>query len=97
MKEFLSNAWVVSIASGIVVFIITNSFMIIQDKKHNKKQIFDANTMVLNHLRSYVVANELPQPEIIEALKHSISREYNVRYEELLTTKSVCEDLVKDI
>ena len=97
VKEFFSNAWVVSIVSGIIVFIITNAFIMFQDKKHNKKQVFDANVMILNHLRSYVVDNGLPQVEIIEALKYSIAREYNIRYEELLTTTSVCEDLTKDL
>ncbi len=97
MKDFLSNAWVISIVSGIIVFIITNAFILFQNRKQNNKQLYDANAMILNHLRSYVVDNGLPQIEIIEALKHSIAREYNVRYEELLTTKSVCEDLVKDI
>lgn len=97
MEKFLSNSWVVSIVSGIIVFVITSSFMVFQDKRHNKKKVYDANIMILNHLRSYVVDNELPEIEIINALKNSLAREYGVKYEELLSTKSVCEDLVKDI
>ena len=97
MEKFLSNSWVVSIISGIIVFIITSLFMGFQDKRHNKKKVSDANIMILNHLRSYVVDNGLPEIEIVDALKNSIAREYDVKYEELLSTKFVCEDLVKDI
>lgn len=53
--------------------------------------------MLLNHLRGYVVDNGFPQKEIINAIKASIAREYNVKYEELLSIKAVCEELVKDI
>ena len=97
MKDFFSNAWVISIISGILVFFITNAIIIFQDKRHQKKQIFDANTMLLNHLRGYVVDNGLPQKEIINAVRSSIAREYNVKYEDLLNTKLACEELVKDI
>lgn len=97
VKDFFSNAWVISIISGILVFFITNAIIIFQDKRHQKKEIFDANTMLLNHLRGYVVDNGLPQKEIINAVRSSIAREYNVKYEDLLNTKLVCEELVKDI
>lgn len=97
MKEFFSNAWVVSIISGIVVFFITNTIIMFQDKRHQKKQIYEANTMLLNHLRGYVVDNGFPQKEIINAVKSSVAREYNVKNEYLLSIKLVCEELVKDI
>lgn len=97
MKEFFSNAWVISIISGIFVFFITNFFIMVQNKKQNRKKIYEANTMILNHLRSYVVDNGLPDEEIIEAVKHSVTREYRIKYDDLLSTKSFCEELVADI
>lgn len=97
MEEFFSNAWVVSILSGIVVFFITNTIIMIQDKRYQKKRIYEANTMLLNHLRGYVVDNGFPPKEIINAVKSSVAREYNVKYENLLSIRSVCEELVKDI
>lgn len=39
VKEFFSNAWVISIVSGILVFLITNFIIIFQDKWHQKKYI----------------------------------------------------------
>lgn len=97
MKEILSNSWVISIISGILVFFVTNFFVIVRGKKESKRQIYDANTMVLNHLRGYVVDNGLPSEKIIEAVKNSIMREYNIKYSDLLSTKELCEELVKDI
>lgn len=97
MKYFFTNEWTISIISGILVFLITNTFINFQDKKHKRKQIFDANTMLLNHLRGYVVDNGIPPREIINAVKASIAREYNIKYDELLSIKSICEELVKDI
>lgn len=97
MKEFLSNSWVVSIISGIIVFVLTNIFIDIKNRSKYKKQIYDANIMILNHLRGYVVDNGLPKVEIIEAVKSSIAREYIVKSDDLLCVKSICEELVKDI
>lgn len=97
MKEFLSNSWVVSIISGILVFFITNSVIMLQNRRKHKKQINDANTMVLNRLRGYVVDNGLPQNEVINAVKTSTGREYNVKYNELLKTNEFCEELITDI
>ncbi len=97
MEKFLSNSWVVSIVSGIIVFILTNLFINIKNRRKYKKLIYDADIMILNHLRGYVVDNGLPKTEVIEAVKSSIAREYAVKCEELLSVKSICEDLVKDI
>lgn len=97
MKEFLSNSWVVSIISGILVFFVTNFFVILKSKRESRKQIYDANTMVLNHIRGYVVDNGLPSQIIIESVKKSIAREYNIKYNDLLSTKELCEELIKDI
>lgn len=97
MEKFLSNSWVVSIISGIIVFFLTNFFINIKNRSKYKKQIYDANIMILNHLRGYVVDNGLPKTEVIEAVKSSIAREYAVKCEELLNVKSICEELVKDI
>lgn len=97
MEKLLSNSWVISIVSGIIVFIITNLFINIKNGRKYKKLIYDANTMILNHLRGYVVDNGLPKTEVIEAVKSSIAREYAVKCEELLNVKSICEELVKDI
>ena len=97
MKEFLSNAWVVSIISGIIVFFLTNIIIMFQNRRKHKKQIDDANTMVINRLRGYVVDNGLPQKEIINAVKSSTAREYNIKYDELLSIKELCEELITDI
>ena len=97
MKEFLSNSWVVSIISGILVFFVTNFFVILKSKRESRKQIYDANTRVLNHIRGYVVDNGLPSQIIIESVKKSIAREYNIKYNDLLSTKELCEELIKDI
>lgn len=97
MKEFLSNAWVVSIISGILVFFFTNSIIMLQNKRKHKKQINDANTMIINRLRGYVVDNGLPEKEILNAVKSSTAREYNVKYGELLSNKELCEELITDI
>lgn len=97
MKDFLSNSWVVSIISGIIVFVITNAVILLQNKRKHKKQIKDANLMILNRLRGYVVDNGLPQREIVNAIKSSIAREYDIKYEELLSIRELCEDLITDI
>lgn len=97
MKDFLSNSWVVSIISGIIVFFLTNAILMLQNRRKHKKQINDANSMVLNRLRGYVVDNGLPPKEIINAIKASTSREYDIKFEELLCLKEICEELITDI
>lgn len=97
MKEFLSNSWVVSIISGIIVFFLTNAIIMIQNRRKHQKQISDANTMALNRLRGYVVDNGLPPKEIINAIKSSTSREHDIKFEELLSVEEICEELITDI
>lgn len=97
MKEFLSNSWVVSIISGIIVFLLTNAIVMIQNRRKYNKKIKDANLKILNQLRGYVVDNGLPKNEIIEAIKHSVVREYNIKYDNILTTISLYEELITDI
>ena len=97
MKEFLSNSWVVSIISGIIVFLLTNAIVMIQNRRKYNKKIKDANLMVLNRLRGYVVDNGLPKNETIEAIKNSVVREYNIKYDNILTTISLYEELITDI
>lgn len=97
MKEFFSNAWVISITSGILVFFITSLFIMLYNKFQRKRQIEEANQSVINHLRSYVVDNGLPEKEIIDAVRLSVGREYNIRDEDLLTNKAFCEELIKEI
>lgn len=97
MEELLSNSWVVSIISGIFVFLITNFFVMLKGKRESRKLIYDANYMVINHIRGYVVDNGLPSQKIIEAVKNAVAREYNVKYVDLLSTKELCEELIKDI
>lgn len=93
MKEFFSNPWVISIISGILVFFITSLFIMLYNKFQHKRQIEEANQTVVNHLRSYVVDNGLPEKEIIDAVRLSVAREYNVQDENLLTNKAFCEEL----
>ena len=97
MNDFLSNSWVVSIVSGILVFIFTNLFINVKNRSQSKKQINDANVNVLNYIRGYVVDNGLPNQKIIEAVKKSVAREYNIKYVDLLSIRELCEELVKDI
>ena len=97
MKEFLSNSWVVSIISGIIVFFLTNAIIMLQNRRKHKKQISDANLKVLNRLRGYVVDNGLPPKEIINAIKASTAREHDIKFEELLCIKEICEELITDI
>ena len=97
MSDFLSNSWVVSIVSGILVFFVTNLFINVKNKSKSKKQIYDANINILNYIRGYVVDNGLPNQKIIEAVKKSVAREYNIKYADLLSIRELCEELVKDI
>lgn len=39
----------------------------------------------------------MPKNEIIEAIKNSIVREYNIKYDTILTTVSLYEELITDI
>lgn len=66
-------------------------------KKESKRQIYDANAMVLNYIRGYVVDNVLPSQKIIEAVKNSIMLEYNIKYTDLLSTKELSEVFIRDI
>ncbi|MBD5402340.1 hypothetical protein HDR58_06020 [bacterium] len=97
MGDPLISEWIMCVAVGIVTIVGSYAFINFFDNKHMEKQITQANKMIINHLRSYVVDSGLPPREIINAVKASVAREYNVRYDKLFTTKSLCEEIIKDI
>lgn len=97
MRDPLISEWIICAFVGLIIGVISKAFIKFLDNRHMEKQISYANKMIINHLRSYVVDNGLPPREIINAVKVSIAREYNVRYDKLFTFEALCEEIIKDI
>lgn len=97
MKGFFSNSWVISIFSGIFVFFITSLLAFPFKRNQRKQKIEEANQSIINHLRGYVVENGLPKDIIIEAVKASIARRYDVKSSDLLTNEAFCEELIAEV
>lgn len=96
MGDSLIIERIICVVIGLLIGAVSR-VLIVYENRHKKKQIAQANKMIIDHLRSYIIDNGLPPREIIDSVKASIAREYNVRYDKLFTTKILCEEIIKDI
>lgn len=101
MLEIFQNQWVVGIGggiiSGIVVFIITRWLTMRKNKTSYYEKINTANAEIIRALKPYVVEIGLPDESIIDAIKLSTARKHQVDCDELYSTRSLCEDLMREI
>lgn len=98
---FWKNDWFVSIASGVIVFIITTVAIkvirIITDKSKHLANVKEANAEILRALKPYVAEKGLPEKEVIDAIIVSTARKYYVQSSELFSVRIICEELIHEI
>lgn len=101
IKNIMNNQWVVNIGTGMVVYIITTiiSKVILNKATDNEKQkqIQKANNEIIRILKPYVVEKNILTEIIINSVKKSVAREYNLLPEEIYSVKDICEELTREI
>ncbi|WP_430788398.1 hypothetical protein VBD025_00870 [Virgibacillus flavescens] len=101
IEELLSNQWTVGITvgviSGLILFPVTKFINTKLSKKDYYKNVNFANDEVKNYLINSVSEGHHPQVNLINTLRMSISRKYNVEESDLLSLNEILEDLIRII
>lgn len=97
MKNILENDWFINITASLISTLI--SFGLAQAIKsiQHKKRIYEANTLVLNQLRVYLVNANIPPLSIFVALKNSAARKFHIKESDLLPHTGYIEEIVAEI
>lgn len=98
---FLNNAWVIGIVtgilSGLLVTWLLNLFISKKKNREYQQQIANANREVIYSIRAGIPEDDIPVPEVIEALIHSTARRHSVDPSELYQPKELSEELIKEV
>ena len=78
LKSLLTNAWVVSIFSGVLSTILTKIILSKGDKVEYTGRVNEANIVLIEMLKPYIAEKGLPSKSSMYSLIRSVGRKYNV-------------------
>lgn len=96
-QVFFGNSWVVSIITGIVVYIITKIWENFRAKKQYIQSVNLANREVFNTLKLCVPEENLPERYVLESLHYSTAKKYHVKQSDMDSLSMIIFDLIKEI
>lgn len=82
-----------SLIATIVVFLITQ----LREHFRHQKRIKSANLFVIDSLRAYIVNADIPSDEILNALRKSAARKFDLKEYELWPVSTYVEETVAEI
>ncbi len=98
---FISNQWVVGIASGIIsgilVYFITSYIFERKKSREHSSKIAVANSAVLDILRPHIANSGLPNDNTLDAIINSVSRHYAIPKSEMNKMEMFYEDLIYEL
>lgn len=97
MGNILENEWFVSIVASLIATLISFGLAQVIKSIQHKKLIYEANTLVLNQLRVYLINADIPSSEIFVALKSSAARRFHIKESDLLPSSGYIEEIVAEI
>jgi hypothetical protein len=97
MNEFFSNNWVVSILTGITVYIVTKIWESIREKRHYVNTLKLANQEVFNTIKITIPEDHLPSIHILRSLHSATAKRYGVKQDDMDNLISILDDLSKEI
>lgn len=97
LRDFFTNSWVVSILTGLVVYLITKLWETIRAKKNYIQAVQSANKEVFNTLKLCVPEETLPDVYNLLALHFATAKRYSVKQVDMDTLDLIIFDLIKEI
>ncbi|AMA67436.1 hypothetical protein AUC31_17645 [Planococcus rifietoensis] len=91
------NPWFVGIATGLVVYFLTNYLSKFFSKKEYVKKVREANREIIVLLIMSVSEERIPSLPVIKSLLKSLARSYGVKEGDLNNIRETLEDLIKEI
>jgi hypothetical protein len=97
MRDFLSNNWVISIITGLLVYGITKAWEVFRSRRQYRLSVNLANKEVFDTLKFSIPENPLPSVYVLKALHASTAKQRNVKSGDMDTLSSILFDLIKEI
>ncbi len=97
MLDSIANSLLIGVIGSLIATLIV--FLISQLREHirHQKRIIAANIFVVDRLRAYIVNADIPTDEILEALRRSAARKYELKEYELWPISTYVEETVAEI
>jgi hypothetical protein len=99
--DWLNNAWVVGILSGIpsglLVTLISRYLLGKREDREYLQKVLSANREVIYALRPHVSEGLVPASEVVDALIASTARRFGVTAGDLYSRREIAEDLIKEV
>jgi hypothetical protein len=97
MRDFLSNNWVVSIITGLLVYGITKAWEVFRSRRQYRLSVSLANKEVFDTIKFSIPENPLPSVYVLKALHASTAKQRNVKSGDMDSLSSIIFDLIKEI
>jgi len=97
MFDSIVNNLLIGVVGSLIATVIV--FLVTQLREHIKhqKRIKAANIFVMDRLRAYIVNADIPTDEILEALRRSAARKYELKEYELWPIYTYVEETIAEI
>lgn len=101
MLEIINNNWFIGIVggsiSGFLVWFITNYLFKSKQTQAYVQKVLSVNRELIYSLRSGISQKDLPNLEVLAALRSATSRKYSVDINDIYTNKELAEELIKEV
>lgn len=97
MNSILNNIWVTSIICSLIATMIAFFLRQLISTIRHTKIIDEANQLVVNQLKVYIINHGIPSETILNSLIKHAERKYKIRKSELLSSMDYFEEIVPEI
>jgi hypothetical protein len=94
---FLTNTWVVSIITGLIVYVLTKLLETFREKRHYVNTLKLANDEVFNTIKVMIPEDTLPSPKVLFSLHRATAKKYGVKQEDMYVLPTIINSLIKEI
>lgn len=101
LEDIINNSWFIGVAGGLIsgflVWFITNKLFKSKQTQEYVQKVMSVNRELVYSLRSGISQKNLPNLEVLTALRNSTSRKYFVDINDIYTNKELAEELIKEV
>lgn len=101
MLEIINNNWFIGIVggsiSGFLVWFITNYLFKSKQTQAYIQKVLSVNRELIYSLRSGISQRNLPNLDVLTALRSATARKYSVDINDIYTNKELAEELIKEV
>lgn len=97
LTNIINNAWVISIVTGVIVYIATNWFSKFKDNKEYRKNINQVTDDIVVMLQEFIVENQLPEKDVLFSYYTATCEKYNVLPKDTKSIAEILDFLTKEI